>query len=246
MGGLHLPVQHDPVAGGHRVRRVHGGRPARRPPGRRPPARRCGGAAGAGRPGGRAGDRSARPDLTRAGTVPDPHPGRVAQLVRALPSHGRGQGFESLRAHQIRRGQPLPRSAMIRRAVLVCLAVLALGRGWLRAAHRAQRRRAAAVPGPDLHRGGQDQRHHLPHRGQPAGRPRDPPARRLPPGGRCRRPAAPRGLRPRRQLLEREPHLGRRSWTRRPRSLAGATSRHRSATDSHRAGAPRRVRPPSA
>ena len=34
-----------------------------------------------------------------------PHPGRVAQLVRALPSHGRGQGFESLRAHQISPGQ---------------------------------------------------------------------------------------------------------------------------------------------
>ena len=34
-----------------------------------------------------------------SGTVTLPHSGRVAQLVRALPSHGRGQGFESLRAH---------------------------------------------------------------------------------------------------------------------------------------------------
>ena len=28
-----------------------------------------------------------------------PRTGRLAQLVRALPSHGRGRGFESLSAH---------------------------------------------------------------------------------------------------------------------------------------------------
>ena len=35
----------------------------------------------------------------RSGTVSLPLRGRIAQLVRALPSHGRGQGFESLCAH---------------------------------------------------------------------------------------------------------------------------------------------------
>ncbi|CAA9269553.1 MAG: Aspartyl-tRNA(Asn) amidotransferase subunit A @ Glutamyl-tRNA(Gln) amidotransferase subunit A, partial [uncultured Acidimicrobiales bacterium] len=40
LGGLHLPVQHDPVAGGFGVRRLHRGRPAGGPAARRPPARR--------------------------------------------------------------------------------------------------------------------------------------------------------------------------------------------------------------
>ena len=55
---------------------------------------------------------SRRGERPRGGatTVPRSHHGRLAQLVRALPSHGRGQRFESSIAHHEIRPQRLPRT----------------------------------------------------------------------------------------------------------------------------------------
>src|SRR5712671_4209540 len=48
---------------------------------------------------------SSKRPVSKAGPVYWGEFGRVAQLVRALPSHGRGPGFESLRAHHSRFGK---------------------------------------------------------------------------------------------------------------------------------------------
>ncbi len=47
-----------------------------------------------------------------------PHPGRIAQLVRALPSHGRGHRFESSRVHDCCEiDNDFVRSPLVRRRV---------------------------------------------------------------------------------------------------------------------------------
>ena len=99
VGVVHLPVQHDPVAGRHGVRRLHRRRAC--PSGSRWSARStptswCS-----------APSRCWRTRWPSIGSHPSEarwygsrsHPGRIAQLVRARASHARGQRFESSYAH---------------------------------------------------------------------------------------------------------------------------------------------------
>ena len=72
-----------------------------------------------------------------------PHPGGVAQLVRALPCHGRGRGFESRRSRWSSTPKAVrPRTRLVSRRSRV----LSPGRRFRRTGPASRTRRRAAAP----------------------------------------------------------------------------------------------------
>lgn len=91
------------------------------------------------------------PSWKRCGTTGSVN-GRVAQLVRALLSHSRGPGFESLRAHAVTHGEKR-KAGDLTIIGLSCLSAggaglrfVARSRAWSRHVHRQRPRNARGGP----------------------------------------------------------------------------------------------------